>query len=269
MILVRRQSPDWAGLSRDFRAGSPIDGSRFVPDHEIFGFPSHIETLVEQWNARFSMDFFSFRAAVADLSAACVNAIPGARSFALEDVERVVEIAAREDAYIYFHDDDDFFSPRLTSVVRGVGTQPDAIVTPLFRIGLPTFTFVREGHASVPVWGEVRRPDFRFQSNNYGISSRRCRSMSDLWALKDHVAASARADELGFEDAVLPTPLSATVKTPGSASMLPSVFASNASPEEVVLRYADQLRRLETPPGCAWIGRPIEEIGGLVGALVG
>jgi hypothetical protein len=240
-----------------------------VPDHEIFGFPTHIEQLIAQWNAQFAMDFFTFRSTVADLSSAYIGAIPGARCFALRDVDRVVDIARQEDVYVYFHDDDDFFSPALTSVVRGVTTRPDAIVTPLFRVGLPTFTFVRENCASDAVWGEARKPDFRFQSNNYGVASRRCRSTSDLWALKDHVAASVHADAQEFVDEVLSTPLSATVKTPGSASMLPSVFESEAAPEEVVLSYAEEMRRLEAPPGCDWIRRPIEEIGALISALVG
>ncbi len=68
VAFVQRQSPDWGALSADFRAGKTIDPARFVPDHEIHGFPQRVDLLIERWNRRFSIDFFSFRFLLAKLS---------------------------------------------------------------------------------------------------------------------------------------------------------------------------------------------------------
>ncbi len=98
--------------------------------------------------------------------------MPDSCSFTFDELPRVAELAARLAVFVYFHDDDDFFAPGLAALARRAGGTADAIVTPLFRVGTPTFTFVRDPYGSDIFWGPRGRPGFRFQTNNYGINGR-------------------------------------------------------------------------------------------------
>lgn len=229
IAFVRRQTPDWRGLSADWRRGALIDPGRYLPDHAIPGFPTRVDHFISLWNARFPIDFFTFRHVLVELASRGIEAVPGAYRFKYDEMEAVADLAAREHGFIYFHDDDDFFAPHLPSVVAACRTDPDAVVTPMFRIGAEAFTYVRDGCTPDFLWGPRRPHDFRFQTNNYGIASRHCGNVKSLMALKDHVRASGCADRAGFRDEVLPYVVSATIKTPGSASLLPVTFGSEGS----------------------------------------
>lgn len=272
VVLVRRQSPDWHGLSRDFRQGLAIDPGRFVPDHYIPGFPSQVDLLIAQWNRRFRIDFFTFRAVIAELSRRSIVAVcgrGGAEAFDDRQLPAVAALAAERDAYVYFHDDDDFFSPDLAAVIDTARTDADAIVTPLFRIGQHTWTFARPDCTPPVILGDCIGQHFRYQTNNYGVSTRRCRTIAELTALRDHVEASIHADQLEFRDAVLSEVLSATVKTPGSASMLPFVFASDEALRAIFDLFIGGVSAVSLPEAYAWIAAPLRSIVRLVECVYG
>jgi hypothetical protein len=263
-IFVRRQSPDWEALAAEYRAGHVIDPNRYVPDRPIPGFPNRVDRLVGEWNARFAIDFFTFRSVIAQLSRHSVGRVASSRCFAFEQVDTVAEIARAEDVYIYFHDDDDFFSPHLRSIVRRARDQTDAVTTPLLRVGLELSTFVPNGCSPEFVLGRPQPTEFRFQTNNYGIHARWCRTTAELMSLKDHVLASTYAAEHNFCDQTFTIPVSATIKTPASASMLPMVFASADSAEDVCNTFVRTAREARFSPGFEWIGEPCERIANLV-----
>jgi hypothetical protein len=261
IAFVCRQAPDWRALSEDYRRGIPINPSRYVPSHPIPGFPNRIDLLISQWNKRFSIDFFSFRHVLAELSKRSIAGVENHYRFSYGELTGAAELGARAGGFVYFHDDDDFFAPHLASIVGMRRDEPDALVTPMFRIGTDAFTFVRDGCTPDVLCGPPRPHDFRYQTNNYGIASRHCQRVEQLRALKDHVFASFYADKEGFRDEILPFVVSATVKTPGSASMLPVIFRS----EQCLVRSFELvIATLHTSLVPPWLSRPLHTIATLV-----
>jgi hypothetical protein len=81
-----------------------------------------------------------------------------------------------------------------------------------------------------------------------------------LQALKDHVAASQYATDHEFVDQFMTAPISATVKTPGSASMLPGVFETDESATAKFQEFVRSVRDSHPPPHCEWITAPVGRI---------
>jgi hypothetical protein len=266
LVFARRQSPDWAALAADYRAGHAIDPRRFVPDHPIPGFPEDIAGIIAAWNASFNADFFTCRARLAALSAASIAAIPGAVCFDHDDIDGILGIAAREDFWLFFHDDDDLFAPGMAARLQaGIGNA-DLAVFPLYRVHNDLFTFVREGAAAEFIWGRRQSFHFRFQSNNYAISSRIC-SPAMLRAMKDHVEASAHADRLGLTETVLPFAVSATVKTPCAASVVGGLVADKPAFVRDMAAFAGRFAAPDLPDQMAWLRDPLAEIAAMFGQL--
>lgn len=267
IVFLCRQSPDWAALSRDYRRGMSIDPVRYVPDHPIPGFPARIEGLIEAWNARFHTDFYTFRALLTRLSAVNLATVNHARRYTYTQLNDVAELARTMEFYLYPHDDDDFFAPYLARVVEERARGCDAFVTPLFRIGTVSCTFVPPKCHPEDVLGEPRVPDFRFQTNNYAVHSRRLTDAERIRAIKDHIEASAYAQTHAFTQAIAPQVLSATVKTPASASILAKAFNSRHALHRAMVRAIDTLQALELPARLEWIGRPCRRIGSWLEAV--
>ena len=80
-------------------------------------------------------------------------------------------------------------------------------------------------------------------------------------ALKDHVRASGCADRAGFRDEVLPYVVSATIKAPGSASLLPVTFGSEGSLARSFGQFVATSRTSSAPP---WLVGPVRTIATLV-----
>lgn len=263
VLLIRRQSPDWTLLSNDYYHGRTIDPQRFIPDHEISGFPQNIATLIGNWNDRFAIDFFTYRAILEDLSLKSAKAVEHARVFEFADLDAIVHQTQREECFAWFHDDDDFFSPNLSHLTDSLPeTQglPDVLVTPLIKIGHKTFTFARDGLKPDYTLGKLRPHSYRYQTNNYGIHSRHLRSAAQIIALKDHIAGSAEADRLQFVDGLLPSVISATVKTPASASSLPLTLANEEAVQKHFAVFLDTLEGISLPTELEWIAKPIRTI---------
>jgi hypothetical protein len=267
VLLACRQSPDWASLAADYRAGRPIDPRRFVPGYAIPGFPADIERIVATWNRVFRIDYFSCRAFIVARAAETLAAVDRAVRVSFGDVDAIVERAARSRFVLFFHDDDDFFAPDLVARLRAhVISHDDVSVFTLPRVHPDLFTFVRDGEPAGAIWGRRKRFDFRYQSNNYGIASRVC-SPASLRAMKDHVEASAYANAAGLRDGVYPFPVSATVKTPCAASMLPALLADARAYRKTIAAFADRFAVPDPPEELAWLGAPLAAVAALFRAV--
>lgn len=278
VVFARRQAPDWQLIAGRYRQGLPIDPGLFVPKETIPGFPPAIERLIANWNRSFSVDFFSFRAAVAALSEANIAAIPDSLALDYDDPRLLEEVAQNRDAYVYFHDDDDFFSPEIVRILGEQENGGDVIVSPLFRLGFGTYTFVNPGVGSDYLWGQPEAFRMTFQSNNYGLKAAFFDDPGELLRFKDHAHASRLAADLLPHIVHISAPISATVKTPASASVLPRVVGPRKT---LVRRLGLSSFRMEyfrgfvadtdptgVPPAYGWIARPMEEIRALVQAIL-
>jgi hypothetical protein len=266
-VFIRRQSPDWHGLSLDFRKGLDIDPSRFVPDHHIPAFPADIKALIGQWNHRFNIDFFTCRSIISRLSENNISAIPNSARFEYHQHSWLIDLANREEFHAFFHDDDDFFAPYISQRLSAHGAENfDTVVSPLFRVNASLCTFAKSGHPVDFLWGSRFPFYYRFHTNNYGIHSRIC-SPEVLRGMKDHILASSYADREDFSELVLPSAISATVKTPCSASFLPKVFSSDAELKRQFEGFITRFSRPDLPPEYIWLSEPLEKISGLLDAV--
>jgi hypothetical protein len=262
IVFARRQSPDWAGLAADFGAGVEIDPARYVPDHPITGFPANIVDLVDAWNATFRPDFFTCRAMIAALSARNIASVQGGVSVAYDDFDRISALAAESRFLLFFHDDDDFFAPDM--LARLTDLDSDVCVFPLIRVFNQTVTYVREGEAAEVICGARSRFFFRYHTNNYGIGSRLC-TKEILRGLKDHQDGSIFADQAGLRDAWVPYNLSATVKTPCSASILHGLVAEKPAFTQQMAQFGAMFAASRWPARLEWLGAPVRRIGALFG----
>jgi hypothetical protein len=267
IVLACRQSPDWAALATDHRAGRPIDPRRFVPDHAIPGFPPNIEAIIAAWNARFSIDFFTCRAIIANLSRASAASVRNAAQFAHDDASAITEHARRQNFVLFFHDDDDLFAPDIFDrLSAGQDWQADTCVFPLFRVENDLFTFVRGREPVEFIWGRRQDFHFRFQSNNYGINSRIC-TAEILRRMKDHVLASNFATEAGFTEAVLPYFISATIKAPSAASLASTALTDPALHLRQMHDFAERFSNPDLPEKYNWLKTPLSQIAKLFNAI--
>lgn len=277
IIFACRRAPDWAALSEDFRAGRPVARERYLPAEPVPGFPKAIGRYIARWNRTFRIDFFTFRAEIAALSRASVARVADAAAVASGDPALFDLAEANPGALVYFHDDDDFFAPDVAEATSRADPSSDVVVTPLFRIGVPTFTFVPPGVEAAILWGEARAFDTRFQSNNYGLRAGGAAGGAALSGFADHVEASERADRVALRTECLSRPVSATVKTPGSASVLSRVFGRRAALSALLGRsqrrdamFEDFSRSVDPgllPEDYQWAKDPTERIMALVAAV--
>jgi hypothetical protein len=164
---------------------------------------------------------------------------------------------------LFFHDDDDIFAPDLLARLRAHDIpQHDVSVFTLPRVHTDLFTFVRDGEPAGAVWGRRKGFDFRYQSNNYGIDSRACTAAA-LRGMKDHVEASAYATAAGLRDGVYPFSISATVKTPCAASMVPGLLAGERGYRKTIAAFAKAFAKPAPPPELDWLRAPLAAIAAL------
>jgi hypothetical protein len=267
IVLARRQSPDWDALAADYRAGRPIDPRRFIPHRSIPGFPAEIERIIAAWNRRFRIDFFSCRAYIVAVARQALAHVENAAHVAYDDLHALSELAEQSRFIVFFHDDDDFFAPDCYARLAAHGVPAyDVSVFPLPRVHHDVFTFVRDGADAETIWGRRKSFDFRFQTNNYGIDSRI--GTPELWrGMKDHVEASAYATAHGLTEGVYAFPVSATVKTPCSASMLHGLLENGRAYRKTIGAFAERFAHPDPPPALRWLTAPLQSIGTLLGAV--
>jgi hypothetical protein len=260
IAFARRQSPDWASLSADYRAGRRLDPARFVPAHPIAGFPPHIDRLIAEWNSRFAIDFFTCRAVIGSLSRNNLAQVRHAAHFTYRDVAAICALAARQRFVVFFHDDDDFFAEYAYDRIADTAVwEVDTCVFPLFRVHTELFTLARRWQKLEFVWGRRKAFNFRFQSNNYGISSRIC-SEATLRAMKDHVEASRFADRAKLSGLSFSFPISATVKTPCAASVIGDLVDDERQFRRDMVEFAERFHAPELPNAYAWLRTPLSLI---------
>jgi hypothetical protein len=250
LVLVTRQSPDWAALAADFRAGREIDPERFQPEPTVPGFPKDLFALIDLWNERYAVDFFTCRARLKQIADLMLARIPNARRVAFETFrDRGPE---EGDALVFFHDDDDWFSPALSALARLPLDQMDVVVFPLVRLWIDNVTFVLP---QFPVASVVGRPcpfTYRYHTNNYGVAARVCHG-GVILGMKDHIIASSFATTRNFRDYYVNAPLGCTIKTPCSASMMWELKTPGNEGRRLAARFVAAIETLTIPPEAGWI----------------
>lgn len=257
LIFVRRRSPDWAAMARDFEAGKRIDPSRYAPSSEVPGFPEDIGACIDAWNDTFSMNFFRIRHQLKEISDGLLRQVTRATVLSDDRIDLALELMKACECLLFFFDDDDFFAPdtfeRLAMLDPGGS---DIAVFPLVRFGLDSFTFIRRNEIARVIVGSRRDFGHRFQTNNYGIMA--TVAPGHLPLLKDHVLGSIYADQQQLRDAYFDVIISATNKTPCSANTIGALLSNRQEYRAFIHRYVSNLRGLHIPPEVTWMIEPLE-----------
>ncbi len=75
--------------------------------------------------------------------------------------------------------------------------------------------------------------------------------------MKDHVEASAYADSKGLRDHLLTRPISATIKTVWSASMLSNLVNGKEAVVGELRAFRSVFGHIELPPDYNWLARTV------------
>ena len=268
VVIVVRQSPDWAALSRDWLAGVPIDPRRYVPQHEVPDFPDDIAALIARWNALSAIDFFTCRQLLKEIAQSTQSRIERAMVVPCAELPRVMAELEGARFMLFFCDDDDWFAPELFSTLSALDFHgADVAVFPLARFGWQTCSFVHPD-MSPPVAVGPRRPFLhRYHTNNYGLASHMWQP-AHLAAMQDHFDASAYGDRMGFVDRQFDMFIGATNKTPCAASFLRNVVADAAEFGQVIGQRVRELRSHEIPDELGWMREPLNATIGLFEAVL-
>ncbi len=258
IILAMRASPNWAQLAQDYAAGRTIDPSRYMPANNP-RFPTEIPELIARWNKYSNVSFFACRHRLREIAAENLAAVDGVTVTKWTEVPRLMDQLAGTRALLFYHDDDDWFSPAMASLIRGVDIDTvDAVVFPFARLAASVLTFTRDGTPTNDAIGRCAPFRFRYCTNNYGLTARALATGPQ--ALVEHEDASARAEKLGFVDVDLDILVSATSKTPCSAGWLRDELRDDeASFRGYVGRYLSALKALEVPAHLGWIDTPLRK----------
>lgn len=258
VIFILRQSPDWLCLAQDYAAGVAISPTRYKPPMHIEGFPPNIEECIAIWNTTFTENFFHCRAVLKTIAHNLLKKVPSSlilQEYDIPSLPGVIET----DAALFFMDDDDWFSPHTYEVLSTLHMSADEVlVSPLVRFDTDTFTFVRESEDAAVIVGRRQNFHFRFQTNNYALGGAFALS-EHIASFKDHVVASHTAERLGLPDRYIDQIISATNKTPCSASKLPALVADPAGYIASMREYVHNLKQLEIPEALRWCKAPLAE----------
>ena len=253
IIFAIRESPDWEALARDHRAGRPIDPARYAAPRGIPSFPADIRTLIARWNVFSRVDFFECRRQLKDIAAGLLRGVEHATIIPHSELSELGD----PPFLLFFCDDDDWFAPDLFNTLAGLDLEGiDAAVFPLVRFELNSFTLTPGGAPARLAVGPCHPFVLRYHTNNYALTPRAC-ARAPLTTLLEHRAASEAADRLGFVDRTFDVVISATNKSPCSASLLAGVVADSDTFRGYVGEYLVRLKRLAIPPGLAWMSPPL------------
>lgn len=165
-------------------------------------------------------------------------------------------------------DDDDWFSPYTFEVLSKLHlATDDVLVFPLVRFDTDTFTFIRESEDAAIIVGRRQNFHFRFQTNNYALGGAFAFS-EHISSFKDHVVASHTADHLGLSDRYIDQIISATNKTPCSASKLPALVADPVGYVTAMREYVHNLKKMYIPEELSWCKEPLAETVALFEAVL-
>lgn len=259
IVFVRRQSPDWEALTRDYEAGLFIDRSRYGPPPGLPGFPDDIVTCVQCWNDSFWVNFFRCRDTLKKISELSVQRVRNSIFITDDRLSELPTLVGKARFLLFFFDDDDWFAPdtfeRLSELDIG---NCDIAVFPLPRLGDNIITFVRAGEPARVVVGTRVNFTFRFMTNNYGLSSKIALS-EHLSKLQDHMLGSSYADQQNFQDTYFDVLVSVTNKTPCSASSIGRLPLDPPAYRTSIQRYVMNLKQTHIPPELQWMNAPVSE----------
>jgi hypothetical protein len=268
IILVRRRSPDWRGLACDYEAGLPIDPLRYKPT-DVPGLPEDLPLCIRLWNQIFRANLFRCRQRLKAISERTLARVEGALVISEDQLRDLPAIAGRSRFMLFFFDDDDLFAPDMIDILSAVDLGDcDVAVFPLVRLGDHSYTFVRGDRPARVVVGRRQNFRYRFQTNNYGISSKIAFSRH-LEYLKEHARGSVYADAQKLSDSYFDVVLSATNKTPCSLAMIRTLPSNPQEYLSYVRRFVQNLRQLNVPPEVDWLNEPLEETAMLFDSAVG
>jgi hypothetical protein len=270
-IFALRSAPEWAKLDAQYSSGISVDPSTYVPEVLVPSFPPNIEECIEAWNTTFLINYFRMRAELCRIAAASRAANGGATTLPSEALPGLLAGAPAEagPTAVFFCDDDDWFCPDLSDRLGEVNwSQPAIKVFPLLRLGAETFTFARRGAACAEVIGRRQDFHFRFQTNNYAIPAN-AELIPLLPELSDHIWGSDAADRHGLVDEYHDIIVSATNKTPCSASVIPQLLKDKSAFIRLVENYVGSLRQVQLSPGTEWCAGPIDASANLFESALG
>lgn len=247
-----RQSPDWRALARDHEAGLVVDASRYRPPSDLPGFPNDLEGCIQTWNRIFPVNFFRCRQVLKEISEALIARTQQSALLGVENLSSLPSMVAGSRSLLFFFDDDDWFAPDIFERVSALETEDaDILVFPLVRFEQNSFTFVPDGEPAEAVVGARRNFASRFQTNNYAVIAPAV-SYDILPHLRDHVLGSGYADKAGLRSRYHDLLISATNKTPCSASWLPGLLADPDAFKASVAAFIGNLRGLAIPERMHW-----------------
>ena len=257
VVIVVRQSPDWAALARDFHASEAIDPKRYAPPRDIPTFPTDIAELIARWNAFSEIDFFTCRLLLKEIAKSTLRRIERAMVVPCGELPRAMAELEGARFMLFFCDDDDWFAPDLFSTLSAQDFHgADVAVFPFVRFGWQTCTFENPG---LPACAgvEPRRPFAqRYHTNNYGLVAHMWQP-AHLAAMQDHFDASDYSDRLGFRDRHVEKIIGATNKSPCAASFLRETVADAAGFGPLIERHVRELRSHGIPDELDWMRAPL------------
>lgn len=268
VVFLVRQSPDWEALAADHRRGVPIAPGRYRPREPIPTFPANIADLIERWNRICPIGYFDCRVALKRMTTDLLHSVRNAVVLNEADIPTLAQRFAGTDYLLFCLDDDDWFSPDTFQLVASLDFgEADIAVFPLVRFGRPTFTFVRSPETTRIAVGAMGPFSSRFQTNNYGLRPSVC-VPHHLRRLKDHLDGSKYADAVGLTDRYYDLPISATNKTPCSASILPSILEYRRDFFRYIASYVEHLRAAVLPSELRWAEPPLRRTRELFEAML-
>lgn len=270
-IFALRSAPDWVRLDVDYSAGRTVDPAAYVPAVLVPRFPGNIAECIGAWNATFRLNYYRMRAELSRIAAQSRTVNHGGANVACGDLADFLagSVAEGRRAAVFFCDDDDWFCPNLLQRVAALDwSQPAIKVFPLLRLAAETFTFARRGTPCAEVVGRRQDFHFRFQTNNYAIPVSAA-FIPLLAELSDHIWGSTAADRLGLVDEYCNVIVSATNKTPCSASIIQPLLKDKPAFIRLVESYVQSLRQVQLTPETAWCAEPVNASAALFEAALG
>jgi hypothetical protein len=251
VLVAVRQTAPWQALAGEYAAAGHVAPEKYLPAGSVPNFPGFMADCLDGWNRLFAVDFFTCRAELQRIARATLDRIENAT---VAPAGEILGLIPQDDFRLFFVDDDDWFAPDTARRLACTGDE-DVAVFPLPRLDAPVFTFAHDGTPQDAIVGKAQAFTFRYQTNNYALHPRLTTPVM-LGMLADHATASATAARIGLRDAYHPVIVSATNKTPVSASVLMRIAEEGRSFRRHVDGFIESLRNLDPPPGADWLREP-------------
>jgi hypothetical protein len=250
VVLAMRASPDWGLLARDYAAGVPVPPSRYFPFHDL-RFSREIPHFIERWNAFSPVSYFACRHKLREITDANLANVERVIRTSWTHVPVLLDDLGEARLLLFYHDDDDWFHPALAELLRGIDIKlVDTVVFPFLRFASSVTTFTRDGNPTTGAVGRLEQFRYRYCTNNYGLTSR---ALSKRVELVEHTMASNVAEALGFIDLQVDKIISATSKSPCSASWLSKLPDNKVAFCRYIMDYVQTLEMVEVPAESRWV----------------